>query len=170
MQFQIPQFIETEDRIVGPFTLKQFIYLVDTVGVAAILFFVLDFIIWFFVAVPLAALGVALAFIKVNGRPFIGVVMSAARYYWEPRLYIWQQEHPKVNLETKAKEKSSLENIVEGIALKNAWQQVQTGSAASKISPFQVGATRAFAHTKERYEAFRKLSGERSAARRVDYR
>jgi len=27
MQFNVPQFIETEDKLIGPFTLKQFLYL-----------------------------------------------------------------------------------------------------------------------------------------------
>ena len=32
MQFQVPQFIEIEDKIIGPFTVKQFIYLVGGAG------------------------------------------------------------------------------------------------------------------------------------------
>ena len=41
MRFQLPQFIETETKLVGPFTLKQFIYLAGgaSVAIAAVTFF-----------------------------------------------------------------------------------------------------------------------------------
>ena len=39
MQFQVPQFIETEDKIVGPFTLRQFIYVAGAGLGSVILYF-----------------------------------------------------------------------------------------------------------------------------------
>ena len=44
MEYQVPQFIEVEDKIFGPFTLKQFIYVAGGVGLCAIL--VLYFPLW----------------------------------------------------------------------------------------------------------------------------
>ena len=37
MQFQVPQFIEIEDKIFGPLTFKQFIYLAGGVGASIVL-------------------------------------------------------------------------------------------------------------------------------------
>ncbi|TSC61742.1 MAG: SsrA-binding protein, partial [Parcubacteria group bacterium Athens0416_74] len=32
MQFQVPQFIEVEDKIVGPLTFKQFVFIAGGLG------------------------------------------------------------------------------------------------------------------------------------------
>jgi hypothetical protein len=34
MQFQVPQFLDVEDKIIGPFTIKQFLYLAGGAGFA----------------------------------------------------------------------------------------------------------------------------------------
>ena len=169
MQFQLPQFIETEDRIVGPFTMKQFIYLAATFGTAAILYFVLNPIVWLLVAAPLMVLGAGLGFIKINGQPFIKILSSAAKYYWQPQIYVWQPDEPhlpKPRPDHRTDTGSTLEKIVAGAALKSAWQEVQTGSRAG---PADV-AKRSFEQLRERYEVFHRITGERAAARRVDYR
>ena len=74
MRYQVPQFIEVEDKIFGPFTFKQFIYIVGGGGMAFIFYKFLNI----FIAVPFIAaslgFGFALAFYKVNGKPFIDVV------------------------------------------------------------------------------------------------
>lgn len=92
MQFQVPQFIEVEDKIFGPLTFKQFIYMGGGLGMAYIAWRLLPFII----AAPLmlAAIGAAaaLAFFKYNGRPFIMSVESAFYYFINAKLYLWNNE------------------------------------------------------------------------------
>jgi len=39
MQYQVPQFIEVEDRIIGPLTLKQFLYLAFAGAILFVLWF-----------------------------------------------------------------------------------------------------------------------------------
>lgn len=89
MQFIIPQFIDIEDTIIGPITLKQFLFLV-CVGALLFLFWYL-FKLWFVVLVggPIALLALALVLIKVNGRPLPGFLKSWASYWLKPRFYIW---------------------------------------------------------------------------------
>ena len=65
-QFQVPQFITVEDRIIGPLTLKQFFYLLGAAAIALIGWALLHFILFAFVAVPLATLFAAMAFLKIN--------------------------------------------------------------------------------------------------------
>ncbi len=168
MQFQIPQFIETEDKVVGPFSLKQFAYLVGTAGFAMVLYFILNTFVWVVIAVPLTAIGIALALIKINGQPLIKIVLAAARYYWQPQIYVWQPEHPQIQKQESADLSTSerLEQIVTGLALKSAWQQVATGS---RTAPAEAGKRR-FTSTNERYQLYRKITGDRRVARRVDYR
>ena len=92
MQFNVPQFIETEDKLIGPLTLKQFLYLA---GGGLCLFFVWYFFrLWLFViiAVPIVALAMALAFLKINGRPFIFLLISMIQHLIKPKIYIWKQK------------------------------------------------------------------------------
>ena len=44
---------------------------------------------------PFIALGLALAFYKVNGRPFIVVLEHAFGYFFGHKLYLWKQHSAK---------------------------------------------------------------------------
>lgn len=90
MRFQVPQFIEVEDKIFGPFTFKQFLYLAGGAGMIAIFFSVLPKILAFFVSIPIVALSLALTFYKINNRPFIFVLESFFRYLITRKLFIWK--------------------------------------------------------------------------------
>ena len=74
MEYQVPQFIEVEDKIIGPLTLKQFIYVAGAGGLCVVFFVYLPIIIALLLSAPVAALAAALAFYKVNGKPFIEVL------------------------------------------------------------------------------------------------
>jgi hypothetical protein len=92
MEYQVPQFIEVEDRVVGPLTLKQFIYLAGGAGLCAIFFFYLPLVFALILALPMGGLAVALAFYKVNGKPFIDVLESAFGFYTGAKLFLWKHE------------------------------------------------------------------------------
>jgi hypothetical protein len=94
MEYQVPQFIEVEDKIIGPFTLPQFIYLVGAIGLCAIFFAYLNTFIAVILSLPVAALGGALAFYKVNGKPFVKMFEAAFNYVTHARLLIWQKAAP----------------------------------------------------------------------------
>ena len=89
MQFQVPQFIEVEDKIFGPFTFKQFIYIFGGLGAAYIIYRSLPL----FIAAPLmiAELGLAaaLAFFQYNGLPFILALENGFFYITRSKLYLW---------------------------------------------------------------------------------
>lgn len=90
-QYQVPQFIEIEDKIFGPLTLKQFVYLAGAGGLALIFFTLLPL----FLALPLAGIaagiGAAFAFYHVNGRPLIVAAEHAFSYFLGNKLYLWKQ-------------------------------------------------------------------------------
>lgn len=94
MQFQVPQFIEVEDKLVGPLTFKQFLYLLGGGGMCFLIWTVVSPFSQFLALLLLTPFGVfaaALAFYKVNDRPFIVTVESAFKYFFKHRLYIWSQ-------------------------------------------------------------------------------
>src|SRR4051812_42835489 len=92
MRYQIPQFIEVEDKIFGPLTLKQFIYLAGGGGMCVIVFLFLNFWLAILVCIPIIALAISLAFFKINNKPLVFVIESAFKYLLNPKLYIWRHE------------------------------------------------------------------------------
>ena len=90
-QFTVPQLIETEDKIMGPVTARQFIIMMfcfTWIGIFYKLFyfslFITSSVIWF-------TLWVIIAFIKVNGRPFHFFILNFIQTLKRPWLRIWQQ-------------------------------------------------------------------------------
>jgi hypothetical protein len=103
MRFQVPQFIEVEDKIFGPLTLKQFIYLAGGAGLSFIVYLLLGSIL--LAAIPIIiVMGVsaALAFFKVNTKPLINVIEAAFKYWFGSRLYIWKKEEKPASAKTPA--------------------------------------------------------------------
>lgn len=108
MQFQVPQFIEMEDQIVGRLTLKQFLYLAGGAGASIALFIYIPYkIIAILLIIPIAAFSIALAFYKVNNRPFIDTVQSYFYYKIGSKLYLWKKEDKKI----EKKEQNDVQNI-----------------------------------------------------------
>lgn len=103
LNFHVPQFIEVEDKVVGPFTLKQFIYLVGGAGLAFIAYKTLPLFIAVFIMLPALALGGALAFYKVNNRPFIFLLESAFKYTLGNKLYVWKKMDKKTSAKVAPK-------------------------------------------------------------------
>ncbi len=95
MRFQIPQFIDIEDKIFGPFTLKQFIYIAGGAAVALVGVTLLGLFWGLLFSSPIIILAAALAFYKVNNRPFIHTLESAFKYATKDKLYIWKKSEPE---------------------------------------------------------------------------
>lgn len=108
-QFQVPQFIDVEDKIFGPLTFKQFIYLLVGGGILFFLYRILPPLVFFVIAIPAVALLAALVFVKVNDRPFLYTLLASIRYYSSSTLYLWKQS-PKtaVPKQTIKKEQTEL--------------------------------------------------------------
>lgn len=92
MRFEVPQFIEIEDKIFGPFTWKQFVYLAGGIGLSGVMFFTLPIIFFILFGIPLAALAALLAFYPVNNRPFSSFLESVVFFYNNNRVYHWRKK------------------------------------------------------------------------------
>lgn len=105
MRFHVPQFIEVEPKIFGPLTFKQFIYILGGGALAFISWVFLPKFLAYFVAIPIAALSLGLAFYKVHGQPLINVLNNALNFYSSANLYIWKRrERKKIPTKTAAEE------------------------------------------------------------------
>ena len=95
MQFQVPQFIEVEDKIFGPLTFKQFIYVGGGLGACYIFWRILPI---YFAAPLIACVGgltAGLAFFQLNGRPFIVGLENGFFFLIRSKLYLWNNARKK---------------------------------------------------------------------------
>lgn len=97
MQFRVPQFIDLEDKVFGPLTLKQFGYVVGAGGLSFLIWTFFPHFIAPFLIIPVAGLFLSLAFVKYNNRSFGEILESAFTYYTGTRIYTWKQPEIKDN-------------------------------------------------------------------------
>lgn len=100
LQFQVPQFVDVEDKIFGPLTAKQFIMFVVCALIIAALYVALPFPAVVALAIPLIIFFLLLAFYKVNGRSFIWFLYAIAHYVFTGKLFLWERrgETPKIRV------------------------------------------------------------------------
>lgn len=102
MEYQVPQFIEVEDKIVGPLTLRQFIYIAGGLGLGVICWIYLP--LW--LALPFIALvaggAAALAFYKINGKPLIQILEAGFNYLTGAKLFLWHHQDAPVQAQVIA--------------------------------------------------------------------
>jgi len=117
MQFHVPQFIDVEDKIFGPLTFKQFVYVAGGVGLCvAIYIFVPTIIAWPLIAL-VAGFSLALAFYQVNNKPFIYTVQAAFHYITNPRLFLWKhQQHKEKPKQQSKKEAEQIKKLLSNVS------------------------------------------------------
>jgi len=92
MRFEVPQFIEIEDKIFGPLTWRQFVYLGGGVGAAVVMFLILPTLLAIAIGIPLALLAGALSFYPINNRPFSYFLEAVWNYLTNDKLYLWHRK------------------------------------------------------------------------------
>lgn len=126
-QFKVPQNIDLEDRIFGPLTLKQFIYLMSGGMIIYASFEIFEPFLFWIIALPTALLTLSLTFVKIQDQPFAKFLTSAAFFMVKPKKRKWhkdpasekfteetlpERELPKEKPHTiKTVEKSQLESL-----------------------------------------------------------
>ncbi len=173
MQFQVPQFIESEDKIIGPLTIKQFGYLLIGGSLSFVTFFFLNPIPWVIFTVVTMTIFSVFTFMTVNGRPLSTVAFAAFAYYWKPKMYIWKKgavKQAELNvpvIEERAQFVTGARSM-----LNRLMDQIKTSKnplpeREKTIAPSILDRTKS---SKERFEMMRKITGDKEMARRVDYK
>ncbi len=124
MRYQVPQFIEIEDKIFGPLTLKQFIYLAGGGGFCYLIYAFLPWFLSYPLILIVAGFATALAFYKVNQKPFINIVEAAFKYSLAKKLYIWK----------KAEKKAVAKEVVMGKEMPAMYVPKLSGSKLSDLA------------------------------------
>ncbi len=102
MRHEVPQFIDIEDKVFGPLTFLQGLYLIGGFFGAFSVYYITGML-WnsapFFLkasfGIPILALGIALAFVEINKRKFIKYIEAWFYFLISPKKYIWQKQENK---------------------------------------------------------------------------
>jgi hypothetical protein len=105
MLFNIPQFIDKEDKIVGPLTAKQLGWMFAAGGVMLILWAVLDISAFIMASIPVMAIFGALAFYRPNNMSLIAFIFTSVRFFFRPKMYIWKRLPDIIDIRKKTAKK-----------------------------------------------------------------
>jgi len=92
MQFTVPQFIDVEDKIFGPITVRQFIIMLVTALLIAVCYRVFDFSLFIVLGLFLFTVGTVFAFVKINGSAFHFFLLNLIQTLKKPGLRVWRKD------------------------------------------------------------------------------
>lgn len=90
-QFTVPQFIDVEDKIIGPITVRQFLIMLSGFIVVAIFYKIFDFSLFLAASILDMMICGIFAFLRVNGRPFHFFVLNLVQSFKKPKIRVWRQ-------------------------------------------------------------------------------
>lgn len=99
-QFVVPQFIDVEDKIIGPITTRQFIIILTALLLDFLAYKLATFIFFIFIALIFTGSAFILSFATVNGQPFHYFLLNLIQTLRRPRLRIWYV--PLISAEIRA--------------------------------------------------------------------
>ncbi len=135
MQYKIPQEIDIEDKIIGPFTLKGFGFVFATI-VTALTFlailssFGLNFILALIIGLFFGSFFLIIGFVPFNGKPMYTFGKPLLDFLMKPRQRVWK----KVIVEPKqAPQKPEREEVKKEITLPQAPIKANVDTIEDKI-------------------------------------
>jgi hypothetical protein len=90
-KFIVPQFIENEEKILGPVTVRQFLLSLASAFAIFIEYKILQLPYFIFATVVTAAIGGTFGFVKVNGQPFHLFFLNFVQTLVRPSLRVWDK-------------------------------------------------------------------------------
>lgn len=102
-QYKVPQDVEADDKLLGPFTFRQFIYLIVAAGLIALawaLFQVFPLLV--IIPVPLILFFGALALPLKKDQPMETYLAAIVSYYLKPRKRTWEPGQPESTIRITA--------------------------------------------------------------------
>jgi hypothetical protein len=91
MQFKVPQFLDIEDKIFGPFTFREFAYLAGAAGLCYVLYKLLGLFLGIIPMLLIAGFALLLTFYRPNNKPLAFMLEAGFKYFTQNKLYIWKK-------------------------------------------------------------------------------
>lgn len=92
MRFVVPQFIDVEDKVLGPITARQFLMMLVTAGLIFVAYKTADFVLFLIITVLLLIVTAVVGFMKVNGMPFHFFMLNIFQTSRRPKVRVWNKD------------------------------------------------------------------------------
>ena len=104
-QYKVPQNVEAEDHILGPLTLKQFIYAIVAVAWSGLCYALFHAVIplMLLLAFPFTTLFLLLAFYQRDGQNFEQLLIALVGFYSQSRRRLWRKDEVVDSFRIQAK-------------------------------------------------------------------
>ena len=110
-QFTVPQFIDVEDKIFGPITVRQFVIILTAFMLSAISYKLADFALFLTLTFLFFVVGGIIAFLKINGRPFHYFVLNFIQTLKKPKIRVWNNKLSKTDKELRDLPDNSIKQV-----------------------------------------------------------
>jgi len=87
----VPQFVDVEDKIAGPLTWKQLLWMIAMGAVLLVLFTTFGTTLAIVFGIPVVLLFIALAFYKPNGFTLASFIGQAVLFLFRPKVAVWER-------------------------------------------------------------------------------
>lgn len=91
-KFVVPQFIDNEDKILGPITVRQFLICLGATLIIFIAYRILTFVPFIFTTVIVGGIAGVFGFLKINGQPFHLFFINALQTLTRPPKRVWNKD------------------------------------------------------------------------------
>lgn len=93
-QYKVPQDVEAEDKLIGPLSLRQFIYVVVAVLWAGLMYLLLNKVIVVMVIaiLPVSGFFLLLGFGRRQEQSFDNYLAALVKFFVEPRIRVWDKD------------------------------------------------------------------------------
>lgn len=92
-QFVVPQFIDVEDKIIGPVTVRQFLILLVAGLLVFIAYRLADFTLFIILLALIGGLALTVAFVKINGQTFHYFLLNIIQTMKKPSQRLWNKKY-----------------------------------------------------------------------------
>ena len=97
MRYQVPQFVDIEDKVIGPLTVKQFMIYIFAAMLLVPVFLSSDLALFLTIALPVMGIAAVFAHIRPGGKSLFASIGSAFGFLARGRLFIWRRTNkPKL--------------------------------------------------------------------------
>jgi len=99
MRFPVPQFIEIENKILGPLSWRQFGELACAGVISFICYFLFAKWAWFLISFFCFGIASIFAFWRPYGLRADQVIFSGIKHFTRPKFYFWQAPEKRIEIE-----------------------------------------------------------------------
>jgi hypothetical protein len=104
MRYQVPQFVDIEDKIIGPLTLRQFLTYVVAVMLLVPVYLAADMSLFITLAIPVLGVAALFAHFRLHGRTLFAIIGHASAFLLRGQLFVWHRVNDDKNLPVRGEE------------------------------------------------------------------